>query len=228
MIVTKVNFALLLQDDFSGADLTELDFRFFVEEREVRPLKKPEGYYVFTGLTGQAFAVRITCANYLPHTVRIEPQRLDAAQPVVTVRLYRRLNRHAQDCAWVTGTAQENSPVLLLDEKLPCLKVQALEEQEGKSLLLVQSFTVQSLCRQTFCIGGTKPPEPFVVVQKNAKGAYLLDRRLSGGCKSGAPLCRAYRTVADASGAYALAVPKGEEERLAHTALFRNSAKRRP
>ena len=50
LLAAKVDFALLLYDEFDGAAINDANVVFRFEGRLVTPLRKREGFYVFRGL----------------------------------------------------------------------------------------------------------------------------------------------------------------------------------
>ncbi|MEG2174016.1 MAG: hypothetical protein RR135_00845 [Oscillospiraceae bacterium] len=211
LIQTSVNFVLLFQDDFTGADLPEDGFQFWVNGRAFCPLKKPEGFYVFVGLTGKSWTLTVKGTHFIPRTVTLCRDTLDPHNPIAILRLFRRGDLHFSDCALLRGHHRPGETVIALCPDTPPLKLRTLEAPTdgGPSRLTFMGYTPRVLTRHRFCMGTGASRELFVITARDQSGGYLSDRHFLHRHKEGEPILRAYGSICDTQGQFSIPI---EEE----------------
>lgn len=204
MIRICLRLALLLFDDFSGRGLTSPACRFTVGGRTVVPQRKPEGWYVFTGLpeTGEC-GVDIRFPGYRPHTLRLDA----SGSPERVVRLLREEGNYP-DCAFLHGAGPPGAPVLALRDT--GLRLLSLSDDGGQSRLLFMGYDLQNLTGLRFGVGEGDAFEPFIAAARTEGGGYTAAERLTHPHDAGEPVLRAYYSVCGEKGEYCIPVDSGK------------------
>ncbi|MEG0877664.1 MAG: hypothetical protein RSF00_03200 [Oscillospiraceae bacterium] len=215
MIRISVNFALLLIDDFTGREIPEDGFRFWINGQKAAPLKKPEGLYVFTGQSGNEWLLCVEGTHYSKRAVTVRKDTLDIQSPIVELRLFRRENLHFSDCEQITGIHKPGKTIFALCRDAPLLKLHSVEKPLGtRSKITLIGYTVRSLVRCRFCIGTGKNREMFEIVAKESDGSYLCDRQFLYKHKEGEPLLRAFGTACNDEGRFSIPIEKGIKDNV--------------
>jgi hypothetical protein len=211
-----VDFALLLYDEFDGASINDESVVFRHGGKIVTPLRKPEGYYVFAGLLGDAPELLITRPHYRSQHKRIIKSRLDPGFPVERARLRRNYPGNFADCEWLTGTTPPDSEVMAFAKE--DVRLQAAETADrltipGKAagLLLGRRFAFE-----------LSPTETFLLVGMAAPGVYTAEYAGTPQIPRDpkAALLRVYLTNSGPTGRYHIPVEPGQKERLTGTAYY--------
>lgn len=206
LIVIEVSFALLLQDDFSGAKILDDGHVFSINGKTICPLRKPEGLYVFTGLELPC-TLRVDSARYSPANVYVDPSGFWEDR-IQTVRLLRRGDIRFPDCRWLAGSGPPGREVYAFARPDPPL---TLREAQGSGIV-IEGFTTKRLSGLLFAVGEGKGRELLAIRRPLPGGSYELDSPLRGKHKQGAELLRAYRGVCDGRGRFSIPVgPDGLE-----------------
>ena len=203
LIVISVRFALLLKDDFSGATLTDGGQRFFVDGRPARPVRKPEGFFVFTGEERESWDVRIESARYFPRTVHIRAADLAPGMPLCTVRLYRRPHCGFADCGWLETFAPPGCLAAALADTDPPLTLKGLNGG-----LRLRGYTARNLTGCRVCVGEGDTAELFALTSRLPDG-YGVDRPARHDHGEGEPVRLAFCAVADETGRCSIPVHPG-------------------
>lgn len=214
MIVMEVSFAIMLQDDFSGSQILDDGHVFSVHGIRLRPLKKPEGFYVFTGLPVSS-TLQIDSARYCPASVLIDSPSLTGDR-VQTVRLVRRGDIRFADCERLVGNDRPGREVYAFAAHSPPLQ---LREAEGDRVVL-EGFTTKRLLGRCFAAGTGKSRELFVLREQLPDGSYRADPCLRKKHKPGTELMRAYRGICDRTGHFAIPVEPGDPERIGQAEAY--------
>ncbi|MEG0179663.1 MAG: hypothetical protein RR573_00455 [Oscillospiraceae bacterium] len=215
MIKISVIFALLPIDDFTGRQLSDDGFRFWINGRSAAPLKKPEGIYVFTAQGGEEWQLCVQGTHYSKQTITIRKEMLDKHNPIVEIRLFRRADLHFPDCETITGTHKQGKTIFALCRDAPLLKLHSIEMPPGiNGKISLMGYTVRSLVRCRFCIGTGKTREMFTIVAKDCDGNYLCDRQFLYKHKEGEPLLRAFGSICDDEGRFSIPIDKGMKDNI--------------
>ena len=196
-----MRFALLLKDDFSGATVADGAQRFFVDGHPERPVRKPEGFYVFLTPRGHdgetSWRVRIESARYMARELVVETIA-PPETPLRIVQLYRRPGGGFLDCGWLEAKAPPGKlAVALLDGGAP-LALRGFSD-DGRSLAL-SGYTAANLLWRRVCIGEGRAGELFTLTARTPDGGYAVDHppRIAHG--PGEPVRIAACGCADADG----------------------------
>lgn len=209
MVVTRVSFALLLQDDFTGEDIVNGGHSFLVNGRRFSPLRKPEGYYVFTNVEHPC-TVTVQSSHYMELTFPVDPKSVDPKHPVLTKRLTRRNDIRFSDCDRIEGIHKPGEAVYAFVPETPPLQLAAAS---GATITL-QGYTAKQLCRKRYAVGTGKNRELFIITGGNTDGGYLIEPSLARRHTADEVLVRVYAGRCDAHGRFALAVEKGLGEKI--------------
>lgn len=205
MIQISLQFALLLKDDFSGATIADGGQRFFVDDRPVQPVRKPEGFFAFVRPPGappeskKGWRVRIESARYQTRTLHLRPDDLPPGQPLHIVQMYRKPHSGFTDCTWLEAAAPPGMlGVALLDDGETPLTLRGFGA-DGKTLSLC-GYTTANLLWRRVCVGKGKRAELFTLTEKGADGSYTVDRPPRRSHKEGESVRLAACGPADAAG----------------------------
>lgn len=83
---SEVSFALCLIDDYTAKIIQSSNIHVFIQDVPVRPIKKPDGYYVFTSLPEGIYKVVIVSEQYVTESMEVSTKTLEAHR-LVTVKL---------------------------------------------------------------------------------------------------------------------------------------------
>jgi len=224
----KIAFVLRLVDDFSGQCIQRKKFLFSIENRVVHPIEKPEGLYVFLEPQAEETKVRIESADYYPCSVLIQKKALNWEEPVADIRLY---GRPGRNFSYTSGLLTGN--VTKKGQKFPAevyakrtrptgLTFREYRNVEGEHWVWFQGFTKESLLNKPYILGESKEAVPFILTEKRGINEYHMEfqKEPSTEFEPGAPLVRIYRSVTDATGAYAIPVDAGEETLIKEVILL--------
>ena len=216
MLDHKVDFALLLYDEFNGSAIADASVLFRCDGRMVTPLRKKEGFYVFRGLGTAEINVEISRPHYHKKQKRILRNRLDPGNPVARARLMREHPGAFADCEWLHGNGPPNSEVLAFMQEEQ-MKLQVGEED--KSRLTVLGYATGNLVGRRFALdkknGGT-----FLITRMLTPGVYLADRALPFSPKDARPIIWAYLSRSGTDGKYHIPVEKGRTSGISDTVFY--------
>jgi hypothetical protein len=85
--VTRVSFAVLLQDDFSKEGFLVDRTRVFLREGGREALENPSKYYVFVDLSGTDYTLAVENKYYFAKEVDVAIPGLDPRRPIVAVMM---------------------------------------------------------------------------------------------------------------------------------------------
>lgn len=86
----RVSLAVLAIDDFTGRVIVSPGLRASLKAEGIRvqkPLRKPEGFFVFTGLTDRVVSLVMEGAGYQKEERQVDLTRLKPGEPVIRVRM---------------------------------------------------------------------------------------------------------------------------------------------
>lgn len=221
MIRMKIAFVLRLIDDFSGKSITDKGFLFRIHEKVVHPIEKEDGLYVFLEPQEAVTKIVIESAAYHLCSVRIEKKLLDPQEPVAEVRLYEKAGKHFSNAiGWLNGKIdqKEKVPLEIYAKKSSplSLKFKEYRSLEGEHWFLFSGFTKENILGKTWVIEDKKHPVLVILQEKRGINEYRADMICGEPEKirSGTTISRAYRSVTDCQGAYAIPVDSGEETKI--------------
>lgn len=198
-----MRFALLLKDDFSGATVADGAQRFFIDGAPARPVRKPDGFYVF--LTphgrspGSSWRVRIESPRYEARELTVEADPRPPHAPLRIVQMYRRPGGGFRDCRWLEAKAPPGKlAVALVDGGDTPLALRGFSE-DGRSLAL-SGYTAANLLWRRVCVGEGHAGELFTLTARTPEGGYAVDHPPCIAHPGGAPVRIAACGSADALG----------------------------
>lgn len=220
MIRMKIAFVLRLVDDYSGQCIRKKKFTFCIGGRVVHPVEKEEGLYVFLEPQEDQTRIWIESTDYHSCSVLIEKKLLDPAEPVADVRLYGKPGKNfPYACGLLMGVLEKpgcSFPVEVYARRSrpTGLVLKECRNLEGTYWLFFQGFTRENLIGRPCVLGEGEQAVTFILTEKRGINEYRmeLEGKPPDGLKEGTPLQRIFRSVTDASGAYAIPVDCGEEE----------------
>ncbi len=211
MFSKTVNFALILYDDFTGKPITLGGQLFHINDRLVRPIAKPEGFYVFAGLQGDVFDVVITGGKYMEEKIRVDITTLKKSNPVVPVYMYRRYQAGFSDCDFVQGALAPRAMVYALKQSKAPMKLVAINKVNEDTAVMMSGYFYKPVEQLNFFLGTQEKGEIFRTQEILPDKSYLLTDGLAKKHKSGEAITRLYATRCDEDGNYYIPVDIGEK-----------------
>ena len=208
-----MRFALLLRDDYSGAPIADGGQLFLVNGRPARPIRKPEGFYVFLAPPGPVpdaesrWTVQIESPRHFPRTVHISAPQLDPHMPLCTVQMYRRPHTGFSDCAWLEAAAPPGTLAVALYGPDPPLAL-ARFSPDGTGLYL-QGYAAANLLWRRLCVGEGQDAELFTLTARRTDGGYGIDHSPAREHPAGTPVYLAACGPAGAGGRCSIPVRPG-------------------
>ena len=222
----KAAFVLRMVDDFSGKAVSGNQFSFRKEGRLLKPVRKPEGLWVFLEPMDETEDIWIGGPNYFPRTVRVEKAALAADGLIQDVRLYGRPEgSFPYRRALAEGRLEESqgpfpAEVCAKRGKKTGLTVKDFRVEKDRQYLTVHGFTREQIAGKTFSVSSRKGTEVFVILQRTGMNEYLIQGKLTGNYPDRTPVERAYRSVTDERGVYWIPVEPGEENQLSEVTVL--------
>lgn len=213
MIHISVRFALLLKDDFSGATIADGGQRFLVNGRPARPIRKPEGFFVFTTAfvpgpePEDGWEVRIESTRYFSRTMRIRADTLPDSMPLCLVPMYRRPHSGFADCDWFEAKGPPGRLAVLLFQEDPPLALKAFSD--GGQTIRLRGFMAANLVWRRICVGDGARAELFTLTARRADGSYQVDHGTRRRWKEGTPVYLAACAPAQEDGRYSVPIRPG-------------------
>ncbi len=220
MISLRADFILLLKDSYNGSVITGPEHTFLVNGIRITPIRKPEGYYVFSGLGDgvDSFSVIVMAEKYLPYLVSID--KVDQNPEPVALRLYRKPNVYYGDCEMIVGKCEPHTEVMTLSTGEPVLKLQAYGETGGKHWIALQGYTTQRLVGLEYTVGEGEERELFSILSKNLDGSYQIDQPFKFKHAQREQVRRSYRGISDETGQFCIPVESGQRGRACELEYF--------
>lgn len=192
MIHISVRFALLLKDGFSGATVADGGQRFWVNGRPARPLRKPDGFFVFTAPPGPGpdpehhWEVWIESTRYFPRRVWVDADDLPPGMPLRLVTLYRRPHSGFADCAWFEAKGPPGKLAAALWDADPPLALKGFSA-DGQVVYL-RGYTAVNLVWRRVCIGAGAKAALFTLTGRRPDGGYTLEPPPTDSWPDGTPV----------------------------------------
>lgn len=202
MITHRVDFALLLYDEFDGALINDVNVQFTYDGRPITPLRKPDGHYVFGAFEEEAPSLTVQRPRYLPATVRVNKAALPREKPVLPLRLLREHSGYYRDCVWIEGQAPPGAQVLALAPK-PSFILRSAQQQEGATALSVSGGGSAHFVGRRFAAENSQ--DSFIITKMLTLNDFLADAmpKPASGSK---PFVRAYLSQSGKDGHFHIPV----------------------
>ncbi|MCL2399877.1 MAG: hypothetical protein FWC91_09085 [Defluviitaleaceae bacterium] len=181
----KVDFALLLYDEFNGKPIAGAGSIFKIGEKYISPIIKKDGFYVFCELDMDEIVLEINRPHYRPQHEHIVLNQLDPAHPVARSRLLRKNSGIYPDCKWFYGEAEPESKVLIFAET-ENIKATVSEAKESDTIeknvsrLTILGCPAAELVGKRFSFD-TDSGDTFLITRSLWPGTYLSNCELPHG-----------------------------------------------
>lgn len=208
----KVSLVVMLIDDMTDKVIRE-PARVWIEGRPA-PIRKTEGYYVFTDLPGEKALVRIQQGMYEARAVETELPGPGEPYIMRRVRLTPgRCYRLPSGATCVEGKAEPGSRICLFSKK-GAKGMKLLYDYDGseEDFISIYHPAEQQLEGKLLYIEGKdgKTSESFrILARDEEEGRYRLEKPLNNHYKKiGATIYPVYETEADSKGSFFLPILK--------------------
>ena len=208
----RVSLVLTLVDDFSNKVIAGSGFRVWIPG-EKPPVRKPEGYYIFTNLQGPEAQVFIEAGLYESRAVTAEL----GGVPYTSIKVRLTPNRNypmPRDTTCVEGRAEPGSLIRILcpEDSRPLKLIYDYErggEKDGLQISLYHPENGDIEGKVLYITNENTGSEFFRVLQRTGKnGDYALEESLSADYrKIGTTVLLAAGGRADDEGAFFLPIP---------------------
>lgn len=222
-LIRRVAVAVLVLDDFTDRILSGSAIQVRATGLPAKPIRKSDGYFVFTTDQGQIRQIEVESIFYDKEIVIVEQEKLHPLHPVVKVRL--KPNRRYAMPGSVTSLEGQAEPgseirVIYTSHPQPLKLLYDYGKNGGEAEREIRLFHPEKkdLAGRTLAIQSKeqKEPELFRVLEMtdSEKGVCLLTQALSKEYKKiGTTIFPVYTTRADKKGEFFLLLPglKGKE-----------------
>lgn len=217
----KMSLAVQLIDDFTDKIITAPGIHVWIEG-EGKPIKKQDGYYIFTNLSQETILLQIEAFHYCKETVPISVEKLNQLTPLVKIRLKpNRTYKLPLGTTCIEGKANPLEDIrLFFTETVQYRKLlynYEKKKKEENEFIRIFNSTEADLDGCWFYISDRedKNQEFLSIVEtiNKEENIYRLERPLqSSYLKNGTKLIPVYHTVADVDGNYFIPVKEVKQE----------------
>ncbi len=216
-ISRRLSVAVLVLDDFTDRVLSGSAIQVRVTGLPVKPIRKSDGYFVFTADQGPIRQIEVDSLFYEKEIVAVVPEELNPLYPVVKIRL--KPNRQYALPGAVTcleGLAEQGSEIRVIHTSHPqpwkLLYDYEKDSREGEREIRLFHPEKKDLSGRILAIQGKdqKEPEIFRVLEMRDReqGVCLLTKALSKAYKKiSTAIFPVYTTRADENGGFFLLLP---------------------
>ncbi len=205
MVRKQVSFVLRLIDDFNGKDITGLAQGFYIKTLPVKPLYKPEGYYVFVDCEIND-NLTIETVYYKTRELSINIIKAGEQGDVIIVRLYRKPMGVFTDCKQIEGTKTANKLVYIPYREISGLSFTKSSVQDGKTVIHLSGYSTEKLVGGCYCMGEDKSQQLFYITGKTKDGAYTVSGLKTRSQQNKQKLFRVYSDYCDKEGNFSIPV----------------------
>ncbi len=205
MVRKEVSFVLRLVDDFNGKDIVGLAQSFFIKNLPVKPLRKPEGYYVFVNCDIKD-DLTIETVNYKTRILPIEVIKNNKDDAVIIIRLYRKAIGVFNDCRRIEGTNSPDKFVYIPYREVSGLSVQTVEVKDGKTVMHLGGYSIENLLGGCYTVSESKTAQLFYITGKTSDGGYEISGTSLRSQQSKQRLVRVYSDYCDKEGNFSIPV----------------------
>jgi hypothetical protein len=86
-IKTSFSFAVCLIDSYTGAPSLSSEHNVYLMDVIIKPIKKPNGYYVFTDLPTQSYTICVQSKQFIDEHIVVSLEMFDMNEPVIYIPL---------------------------------------------------------------------------------------------------------------------------------------------
>ncbi len=211
----RVALAVLVIDDFTGRILSGSDIQVKIKGSSVKPVRKPDGYFVFTS-GPEIKQIVVESHFYQPAELSVDTGKLNPLHPVVIVRLTpNRLYPMAKNVTTLEGLAPAGNEIqVICDSYTQPYKLLCDYDRDSTKGLEIRLFQAEKkdLSGKTLAIKMKDQieAEVFKVLEMadQEQGLFRLEKPLSQGYqKMGTSIFPVYTAKADQHGDYFLLLP---------------------
>lgn len=206
----RVAVAVLVLDDFTDQVLKGPAIEVSVPGMIGKPIRKSDGYFVFTTEHGPIRQIEVRSMFYVREIVDVDLTRLNPLQPVVRIRL--KPNRRygmAGSATCLEGRAEPGSEIRLIYGNHPYPLRLLYDYHNEQRVIHLFDPEKRELSGKVLAIQGKEYPEPEIFrileMTDREQGVCLIDRNLKKDYKKiGAVVHPVFMTHADEQGDYCL------------------------
>lgn len=225
----RASLAVLLIDDFTGKIITSPSLRVSVRGGG-KPVRKMEGFWVFTGLTAPEAEVTVDGPCYYSERQSVAMLELDSANPVIRIRLRPdRTYKLPKGTICMTVVLPKNASVMVFNEQGNEYKRLLIDYEKGSGQISLYQGEREELEGKICCIADKRSVKEFIRLGKlvdRESGQYLLARPPKDGYKKiGTRVYPVSYMRARDAGEYFLPLPSGRQE-AEYTCIFELDGKR--
>ena len=220
----RASLAVLLIDDFTGKIITSPSLRVTACGGR-KPVRKPEGFWVFLNLTSPETEVAVDGPCYYSERQTIALKELDSANPVVRLRLKPdRTYKLPKGTLCMTAVLPKLASLMVFNEQGSDYKKLLADYEKGSKEISLYQGGKEELEGKICCIMGKKETKECIRLGKlkdRDKGIYLLDQTLKDSYKKiGTKIYPVSYIKAQDAGEYFLPLSGGGRAEAEYICLF--------
>lgn len=178
-----VSIVLVPIDDFTDEVIIDKAIDIKIEGNDMkRPIKKKEGFFVFTNINEKNIVITIKSYSFNPAKLEIDIEKLNKLNPVVKVRLKPNSEyKLPKGITCLNGKTEPNTTLKIIYRCKNNLFMLFEDNVKGDSKLKIYNPLNIDLEGKSFFIGekSNKEKEEFNIIDFNEENnMYLLDRQL--------------------------------------------------
>lgn len=182
----RASLAVLLIDDFTGKIITAPGLTASVDG-DRKPIRKPEGFLVFTNLTDPTIRVTVEGPCYFREEQYVDMKSLDRSNPVFRIRMRPdRTYPLPENTVRLTALLPPESTCFVFYEKGNDSRKLLTDYEKGNANILLYQGDKEEMEGKTCCITGKNGGYEFLRLGRlteREKGSYLLEKPLEQGYK---------------------------------------------
>ncbi len=212
MIRKEISFVLRLIDDFNAKDITGLAQSFYIKSFPIKPIYKPEGYYVFINCDINDDLTIVT-VNY---KTKILPKEVikNSNNSVVWVRLYRKPLGIFTDCRMIKGVDLSNKLTYTSFREVAGLSLSKSEVKDGKTVIYLSGYSTENLVGGCYAVKEGNSTQLFYIIGKTSAAGYEIAGTKPRSHQSKQKLFRVYSDYSDKEGNYNIPVELNELDKV--------------
>ena len=181
-MVNRVSFVVIPIDDFTNKVILDKSINMFVSGLNVKPIKKQDGFFVFTNIDEMNIDLTINSYSYNTSKLTIDTIELNHLNPIIKVRLKPNDKYNfPNNTTCIRGKGKPNTTIVIIqNNKNNIFKLFDDSIKESLILKIYNPLNID-LVEKSFIISvkGSIPREKFNIIEFNEiTQEYILDRHL--------------------------------------------------
>lgn len=177
----RVSVVLIPIDDFTDKVIIDKAVNIKIHGNTLnKPLKKDDGFFVFTNIVDERIIATVTAYSYNPRKIEIDLKKLNKLNPVVKVRLKpNSIYDFPKKVTCIEGTTELNTKIKIIYRCAANLFMLFKDNEKGESKLKIYNPLNIDLEGKSFVIRekSKDEKEEFNIIRYDEKD-YIIDKAL--------------------------------------------------